>query len=416
MKNRKISIILGLFLICFSLTNENGVAQAQSKMVKKVHSTAFELSDGDRVVFLGNSLFENDLQYGYLELALTTSWPLRDVTYRNLGWSGDTVFGEARTYITAPSGYDLLIKQLKESRPTVVFVAYGSNEAFEKEEGLPVFVQGLNKLLNEIDELGARAILLSPVPMMLPESSRYEINRNSMLELYTNAISKIAGERGIRFIDIFKPLLEFNKNTKLSYNGLHLNESGYYVLANIILERLGLLSNNKRSIQIDVSKPSIKGTVRANILELEENKESLNFRIDEEYLPLPLPQGDFIPVDNKLKLKIDGLKNGSYALSSVGYEIITASAEEWKKGVAVRQGTAFDQANKLREKIIKKNELFFYQYRPLNRTYIIGFRSHEQGRHAQGLEDLGDVITSLEEQIALGRIPDSQIYQLRPIR
>ena len=45
----------------------------------------FELCDGDRVVFLGNSFFERALDYGHLETALALCWPDRDITFRNLG-------------------------------------------------------------------------------------------------------------------------------------------------------------------------------------------------------------------------------------------------------------------------------------------------------------------------------------------
>ena len=55
-----------------------------------------KLDDGDRVVFLGNTLIEREQRYGWWELALTARFPGKKVTFRNLGWSGDTVFGEAR--------------------------------------------------------------------------------------------------------------------------------------------------------------------------------------------------------------------------------------------------------------------------------------------------------------------------------
>ncbi len=56
----------------------------------------FELKDGDRVVFVGSTLIEREQRYGYWEAALTRRWPDRNITFRNLGWSGDTVWGDAR--------------------------------------------------------------------------------------------------------------------------------------------------------------------------------------------------------------------------------------------------------------------------------------------------------------------------------
>src|SRR5215470_16833843 len=57
---------------------------------------AFELRDGDRVVLLGDTLIEREQAHGFIELMLTARFPDRAVTFRNLGWSGDTPWGEAR--------------------------------------------------------------------------------------------------------------------------------------------------------------------------------------------------------------------------------------------------------------------------------------------------------------------------------
>lgn len=416
MRRIEISTALGFILLLFiTLPNEIAVAQNESQGLAEASNATFELNNGDRVVFLGNSLFENDLRYGYLELALTTRWPDRDVTYRNIGWTGDTVFGEARSYISPPGGYDLLIEQLTKARPTIVFIAYGAIEALQGGAGLSRFNQGLNQLLDKIDQLGAKAILLSPIPMMSAGSAENLAKRNAMLELYGSAIARTASDRDKQFIDIFNPLLERSKNATLSDNGLHLNENGYYFLASTIEKGLGLAPRNV-SVVINVSKHAAEATVPVKILDSGKNNGTVKFTIDEDYLPLPLPEQDGGTADNGRILRVEGLKRGFYTLTVDDTEVITASADKWKEGVEIRQGPSFSQAVQLREKIIKKNELFFHQYRPLNRTYIIGFRSHEQGRHAKGLEDLSIIITWLEGQIALNRMPKSKIYRLTRIK
>ena len=52
--------------------------------------TGVQLKDGDRVVFLGDTFIERMQVHNHLELRLTTAWPNRNITFRNLGWSGDT--------------------------------------------------------------------------------------------------------------------------------------------------------------------------------------------------------------------------------------------------------------------------------------------------------------------------------------
>ncbi len=200
MKKIRGSVTLGYILfIIFSFdiaTAKNGM-----KELKEDVPPRFELNNGDRVVFLGNSLFENDQQFGYLEFALTSRWPERDITFRNLGWSGDTVFGEARSYFTnPPSAYELLIQQLTMARPTVVFIAYGANEAEGGKAGISSFKQGLNQLIDKIEELGAKTILFSPIPLQSAGSPGILTTRNNNLKLYSSAIAETASERDMLFV------------------------------------------------------------------------------------------------------------------------------------------------------------------------------------------------------------------------
>ncbi len=413
MRNKKIQIFRK-YLLAGLLLSIHSVALAQAPFGAGTTASGgpFALHTGDRVVFVGNSLFENDLLYGYLELALTTRWPDRQVTFRNIGWTGDTVWGEARSYFTnPPTPYELLLKQITEARPTVVFVAYGGIEAQKGQEGLPDFVKGLDRLLDTLSRLGARTVLLSPPPLFLPEHT----DRNATLAEYTNEIARRAAARGTLYIDIFNPLKELAKNVVLSDNGFHLNESGYYQLANVLDKQLGGASRAE-AVAINVSKKQEATSQTAKILPSPSNGSILQFELDNTSLPLPLPDNRTSQPVNTQLLRITGLKKGAYTLTTNGFEVVSASADQWAKGVAILQGPDFTEAERLRELIVEKNQVFFHQYRPQNRTYILGFRSYEQGRHAKGLEDLGLIITWLEGQIAQHRMPTSSVYQLTQLR
>src|SRR5438477_2867742 len=89
---------------------------------------SFEFKDGDRVVWIGNTLVEREQRYGYWETALLGKFPDRGIAFRNLGWSGDTVFGDARAGFDSPKqGYERLVSLTLELKPTVIFVSYGTN-------------------------------------------------------------------------------------------------------------------------------------------------------------------------------------------------------------------------------------------------------------------------------------------------
>src|SRR3954452_14041580 len=95
----------------------------------------FDFKDGDRIVWLGNTLVEREQRYGYWETALLAANADKRITVRNLGWSGDTVFGEARGRFDFDKP-DVCFKQLVnltlELKPTVLFISYGTNESFER--------------------------------------------------------------------------------------------------------------------------------------------------------------------------------------------------------------------------------------------------------------------------------------------
>ena len=410
MRKIRVSTTLGyILLLLIIIPNEFAVAQTKSQ--SETSQTAFDLKDGDRVVFLGSSVFENDFQYGYLELALTTRFHNRNVTFRNLGWTGDNVWGDARsTFTNPPTPYQHLMRNITDAQPTVVFVAYGGVEAQEGEAGLPKFKDGLNKLLDKINELGAKAVLLSPIPVLSGDSSANLAKRNADLQLYAAEIAKTASQRGDRFIDIYNPILEISKKATITENGVHLNETGYYYLAVALEKGLGLASKTL-STDIVVSKNSAEAKASAKILDA--GNSNLKFTIeDESYLPFPIPAST---TDQVQTVKISSLKKGFYTLMADNEQVATASAKNWGEGVAIKQGPSFTQIKELREMIVKKNGLHFYQYRPMNETYIIGFRAYEQGKHVKDLEDQSILIKWIESQIALTRAPKAHVYQLVPV-
>src|SRR5947208_2846669 len=123
----------------------------------------FRFKDGDRVVLIGSTLIEREQRYGYWEAALTARNSDKTITFRNLGWSGDTVWGEARAGFGTPAdGYKHLIDHVRAEKPTVIIVGYGTNESFAGSDGLPKFKEQLKKLLDDLSTTKARFVLLSP--------------------------------------------------------------------------------------------------------------------------------------------------------------------------------------------------------------------------------------------------------------
>ncbi|MFO0879275.1 MAG: SGNH/GDSL hydrolase family protein [Gemmataceae bacterium] len=208
-----------------------------------------ELRDGDRVVFVGNTLIEREQQHGYWELALTARFPGKKITFRNLGWSGDTVFGEARAGFGSPAeGYRQLIEHTLALKPTVLFVAYGTNESFQGAAGLPRFTRQLETLLGTLEKTGAKIILLGPLRQAdmgrpLPDPAR----NNQNLRLYADAIREVAQKRKHDYVDLYERLGDLTKvDPPATYNGIHLTKHGYRWSALELQKALGLAPADAR--------------------------------------------------------------------------------------------------------------------------------------------------------------------------
>lgn len=201
----------------------------------------FAFKDGDRVVCLGSTLVEREQRYGYWESALLAANADKNITVRNLGWSGDTVHGEARgrfDFANAEKCFKQIVEPTLELKPTVLFIWYGTNEAFEGKAGLPKFEKGLEKLLDALKPANARVVLFSPTRVYAAPGLPDPKAMNDNLALYRDAIRTIADRRGHYFADAYNRV--YVTVAPVSDNGLHLNERGYEITAPLFLASLGL--------------------------------------------------------------------------------------------------------------------------------------------------------------------------------
>src|SRR5262245_19163362 len=211
------------------------LAPAQSDKPKLV------LNDGDRVVWLGGTLVEREQKYGYWETALHTTFPKVNFTLRNLGWSGDTVFGDSRAGFDTPKeGFKRLVDQTLALKPTVIFVSYGQNESFDGEAGLAKFEKGLEALLDALKPAKAKVILFDPLPF--PNV----IRRQDDLAKYWQVIHKVAKKRDCQVADMWGVMImEYYWCTLAappfpSDDGTHFTDQGYRDTAIWLLSSLKL--------------------------------------------------------------------------------------------------------------------------------------------------------------------------------
>ena len=380
----------------------------------------FEFRDDDRIVFLGDAFFEQAQEHGELETRLLSHDPSRRVVVRNLGWSGDTVFGIARARFGTPEeGFQKLIEDVKAEAPTVLLISYGMNESFAGENGLTRFVAGYEQLLDALEPTRARVVLLSPVahedlgpPLPSPEAHNVDLHH------YTEAIRELARRRGYGFVDLQNTDSSGRTRPPTSprtTDGIHLNALGYWYAGSALEAGLGWpdpvwrLSMNTRHGALES-----EGTT---VSRFESLPQGVRFQVLDDRLPdLPIPaeaSAGSVPVGRILK--VADLEPGVYRLQIDGRIVARASAAELAEGVAIVDGPERDQVEQLRRAIVEKNRLVFHRWRPQNETYLYGFRKHEQGQNAAEVSEFDPLIASKDAEIARLRAPVAHTYELTRI-
>ncbi len=228
------------------------------------------LQTGDRVAFVGGGLIERARLNGYLETALTAGAgpKVSGLKFRNLGWSGDTVFNDARSYFGKPKeGRDRLKKIISEWKPNVVLLNYGAEVALSAgrawtdeasaskrsagdwDESVAVFLEGYAQMIQEIRKNAGEGlreiVVVAPPPLEnlgRPLPDHRESNRR--MAKVRNALQGFAKEKKARFVDLFGDMGGDKFDGKVSadgltHDGLHFTQPGYRALAGRLALGLG---------------------------------------------------------------------------------------------------------------------------------------------------------------------------------
>jgi lysophospholipase L1-like esterase len=303
------------------------------------------LQSGDRVVFVGNTFVERARLHGHLEtsLQLAAGPEVKGLVFRNLGWSGDSVFGDSRSYFGPPAeGRERLARNLGEIKPTVALLWYGAETALSVDQGWTdeaadaaakvsgsgleaskaLFLQGYQALIDALRSAAEgqlrELVIVSPPPFEnlgapLPDQSAN--NRN--LAAVRDGLRGLAEKNGARFVDLFSAL-------------------------------------GGDAFDGEVASPA---------------------------------------------LTEDGVNHGE-----AGHALV---ARELAKGLGYPEGPIAGKDNEslaaLRAAVVEKDRLFFHRWRPANETYLFLFRKHEQGQNAKEIPMFDPLIAEQEKKVEKAR-------------
>jgi lysophospholipase L1-like esterase len=380
-------------------------------------ASEFEFHDGDRVVVIGSTLIEREQRFGYWEAAITTRNPNKNITFRNLGWSGDSVWGEARAVFGTPAdGYKALIDHVKAEKPTVIIVGYGTNESFAGEKGLAKFKAQYKKLLDDLSVTKPRFVLLAPLRIRkMPPPMPDPAAANANLKIYADAIRAEAEQQKALFVPIFDWLPTEYREELYFENGMHPTAFGYQSMDTLWSKAFGG-QGTEGVVDIDISTgKECHGRATAK-----SDGGPLRYKVAQRFLPssIKTPEGQLL--GNLVKFR--NLPEGDYSLHIGGKLMATQStgsktalpAHRWQQGYCVYNDPDSEQFEQLRQTIIEKNQLYFHRWRPQNVTYLFLFRKHEQGNNAVEIPKFDPLVEAKEKEIAKLRVPREHVYELVP--
>ncbi|MCY3004760.1 MAG: GDSL-type esterase/lipase family protein [Planctomycetota bacterium] len=190
---------------------------------------------GDRIALIGGGWVERMHNHPWLEMMLTLEVP--GVTFRNMGWSGDTVMGDARAVFGArPDGYQRLMRDLEFAAPNLAILCYGENEAHGTQAEREEFLKGYHKLVEDLKRKGCRIVMVIPrqredAGPQFPNPRYY----NSNLAQLADGIRKIATDHQATLVDLQK----LSPDKRFTEEGVVWNDQGYQDSAREILSQLG---------------------------------------------------------------------------------------------------------------------------------------------------------------------------------
>jgi lysophospholipase L1-like esterase len=206
------------------------------------------LKDGDRILWIGDSITHQCQYTQYAEDFFYTRYPKLRLHFRNAGVSGDR----------AVDALNRFEDDIASFKPTVATVLLGMNDGAYQDfnpEIFKTYAQDMTKLLDRLDELKVRVFLMSPTmfdhqafeQMVAKDPARGKNkspdNYNAVLAYFGKWGQEQARKRGYGFIDLFGPLNKLttegrrkDPNFTLIADAIHPGGDGSFVMSYSMIE------------------------------------------------------------------------------------------------------------------------------------------------------------------------------------
>lgn len=411
----------------------------------------FQIRDGDRVVFLGDSITEQRLYTTYIEAYALTRHPAWKLTFRNVGWGGDTAWLRQRVHpdegqLFKAEGDDLSIKvtdavgrglgrDVLPLKPTFVTVKFGMNDhSYQKfrPDIFRAYERSQTEIATVLGKSGARVTFLTPQPIEERRPDPDNDDRNQSLRKFSDGLRGVAEKTRAGFVDQFTPFMRLMldaraENPKAFIGGgdaIHPGPAGQTLMAWAVLKGMGatpLVS----SAAIEVTTQTAR-TEACTVSEVRWADGVLSFDRLDTALPMPIdPRAEaalkLAPVLaelSRLELKVTGLTATVYEVLVDGESVARVSTKDLSEGwnLSNAGGPITRQAREVLAAVFAKNDVFFNRWRNVQLYSLPGWARGadiEIQRQAE-VARLDAQIAELEGKLDALRKPAKHRFELKP--
>lgn len=324
--------------------------------------TVKPFKEGERAVFLGNSITDGGHYHSFIWLYYMTRFPDMPIRVFNGGIGGDTAYDMNKR----------LDGDIFSLEPTSLMVTFGMNDSgyYEyngdnaKEFGEQKYQESIKNFQQMEkrfqDQSGIRIVMLGTSPY----DETAEIKDNTVFKKKNETIKRIveyqkesATKNGWEFTDLNAPMVALNQEnqkkdpsfTLCGNDRIHPDNDGHMVMAYLFLKAQGFAGKDVADMEINANKKEAVKAENCTVTNIKKIGKELSFDYLAEALPYPLDtiargwgskksQADAIKVIpfmeemNREMLKVTGLK-GQYKLMIDGEEIGIWNGSDLAKGI-----------------------------------------------------------------------------------
>jgi lysophospholipase L1-like esterase len=400
-------------------------------------SEGFFFKDGDRVVVIGDSITEQHLYSNYVEMWTVTRFPKWKITFRNTGISGDR----------SPGGNGRFQRDVLRYRPTAMTVDFGMNDAgyqgFNKRL-FDVYMRGLQGMADQAKKAKVRVAWVTPQPLDGGEQGKTALTGyNQTLEKYGEGVKEIAKKNDGLFVDQFHcylAVLDKARAASEKYNritqgdAVHPGPPGQALMAACILKGLHFPAL-VASVEIQAGpKAQTVAARNCTVTGLKAAAGGVRFSQLDDALPFFPPEAGPIlkwaPILEELndyRLKVGGLKEGTYEVRLGGKKAATFTAAELARGVnlapaALKAGPIAEQVKAVKAAVENKNRYHHDQiFRGVVLTGVPGWvgpelgKAVEEKRQAVFTERM-DKMPELDAAVAKALVMKAHTVEVAPVK